>query len=269
MSKESAPVGVRRLGRVLYITLSRPALKNAINEDMVTTLYRNLREAAQDDSVGAVVLEGSGDAFCAGADIKNLALGAEHTRKYSTEVLLRVGAEAAMLLHEMPKPTIAMIRGPAMGGGLSLALACDFRLADSTASLSYAHTKIALSGDFAAAYFLSKWMGAGKAREFCLLNPVYGAQEAFTSGLLSKVCEDSELEADVERLATRLAEGPTNALACIKANLKNAQEMSCESYIAEEIKNFQRCRNSDEHREALKAFIEKREPNFPRQQVRG
>jgi 2-(1,2-epoxy-1,2-dihydrophenyl)acetyl-CoA isomerase len=264
MNDQIEPVSSRRHGRVLYLTLSRPAFKNAINEEMVTILYRCLCDAAQDDSVGAVVIEGSGNAFCAGADIKNLARGAQHTRKYSTEVLLRVGAEAAMLLHEMAKPTIAMIRGPAVGGGLSLALACDFRLADTTASLGYAHTKIGLSGDFAAAYFLSKWMGAGKAREFCLLCPSYDAEQAFNSGLLSKVCEVDALEAEVADLATRLADGPTNTLGCIKNNLKNAEEMSCESYIAEEIRNFQRCRNSDEHREALAAFIEKREPKYPR-----
>lgn len=267
MINEIGPVHSRRDGRVLHVILSRPALKNAINEEMVTSLYRCLRDAAQDDSVGAVVIEGAGDAFCSGADIKNLALGAEHTRKYSTEVLLRVGAEAAMLLHEMPKPTIAKIRGPAVGGGLSLALACDFRLADNTATLGYAHTKIGLSGDFAAAYFLSKWMGAGKAREFCLLCPTYSAEEAFKNGLLSKVCDADALCSEVEKLATRLADGPTNALGCIKSNLKNAEEMSCESYIAEEIKNFQRCRNSDEHREALAAFLEKREPVLPRSKV--
>ena len=103
MINEIGPVQSRRHGRVLHVILSRPALKNAINEEMVTSLYRCLRDAAQDDTVGAVVLEGAGDAFCSGADIKNLALGVEHTRKYSTEVLLRVGAEAAMLLHEMPQ----------------------------------------------------------------------------------------------------------------------------------------------------------------------
>jgi 2-(1,2-epoxy-1,2-dihydrophenyl)acetyl-CoA isomerase len=267
MSNKLSLVHSRRHGRVLHVILSRPALKNAINEEMVTSLYRCLRDAAQDDSIGAVVLEGAGDAFSSGADIKNLALGMEHTRKYSTEVLLRVGAEAAMLLHEMPKPTIAMIRGPAVGGGLSLALACDFRLADDTATLGYAHTKIGLSGDFAAAYFLSKWMGAGKAREFCLLCPTYSADEAFRNGLLTKVCEADSLCSEVESLATQLANGPTNALGCIKNNLKNAEALSCDSYIAEEIKNFQRCRNSDEHREALAAFLERREPVLSRVKV--
>ena len=128
MINEIGPVQSRRHGRVLHVILSRPALKNAINEEMVTSLYRCLRDAAQDDTVGAVVLEGAGDAFCSGADIKNLALGVEHTRKYSTEVLLRVGAEAAMLLHEMPKPTIAMIRGPAVGRGFVAGFGLRFSL---------------------------------------------------------------------------------------------------------------------------------------------
>ncbi len=182
MKDSHSPVLVHRNGRVCILTLNRPAVKNAIDEEMVIALHRSLREVARDQEIGAVVLQGSGDAFCAGADIKNMAADETRSRKYSPAVLLRLGAECALLLHEMPKPTIALIRGPAMGGGLALALACDFRLADASAKLSYAHTKIALSGDFAAAYFISKWMGAGKAREFCLLSPVFDANRGVESG---------------------------------------------------------------------------------------
>lgn len=263
MTNNDNPLVVNRMGRVGILTLNRPAVKNAIDEEMVIALHRSLREMARDKGVGAVVLQGCGDAFCAGADIKNMAAGDSRMPKYSPAVLLRLGAECAMLLHEMPKPTIALMRGPAMGGGLALALACDFRLADASVKLSYAHTKIALSGDFAAAYFLSKWMGAGKAREFCLLNPVYDANRGVKSGMLSRLCEASALEDDVMAMARQLADGPTLALGCIKDNLKQAEALSCDAYIQAEADNFLRCRNSEEHREALTAFLEKRPPRFP------
>jgi len=255
---------LQRDGGVLTITLSRPTLKNAIDEDMVVGLYRTLRDAAHDKTVATVVLEGDGNAFCSGADLKDMAKVDVLSRKYPSEVVLRLGAESALLLHEMPKPTVAKIRGPAVGGGLALALACDFRLADDSAKLAYAHTKVALSGDFAAAYFLTKWMGAGKAREFCLLNPTYDAQESFQRGLLSKVCNAETLDEEVLSLAKRLESGPTEAYGSIKDNLRHAEAFDRDAYIASELRNFLRCRNSEEHREALSAFLEKREPDFRR-----
>jgi 2-(1,2-epoxy-1,2-dihydrophenyl)acetyl-CoA isomerase len=263
MSNSDNPVVEQLQGRVLTITLNRPEAKNAITPDLSIRLHEAVTRAAGDGRVGAIVLTGAGDAFCAGGDLKVMSQAKAATRQGpSSRELLELGAATAVALHRMPKPTIAMIRGAAAGGGLALALGCDLRIADESAKFTFAYTNIALSGDFGCAWFLDKWLGPARAREFCLLCPTIRADEALTLGLLNRVHPPGELEQQVYAMAERLANGPTDALGRIKANLDAAADLAQEEYLALEADNFLAGRESPEHGEAVRAFLDKRKPRF-------
>lgn len=258
----SAPVVLESLhNRVLTITLNRPEAKNAINMDVVPLLNQMLERAETNPAVGAIVLTGSGNTFCVGGDVKAMSAKTE----FSEDELrgrLHFSGNVVLKLHRMNKPTIAFVRGAAAGGGLALALGCDLRYGDETARLTYAYTKIALPGDFAANWLLEKLIGTTRAREFCFFSPVVAATEAVAMGLLTRVFPAAEAQAQVQALAEQLANGPTATLAEIKANLNAAAELSANEAVTRETESFVRCRTHPDHREAALAFIEKRAPRF-------
>jgi 2-(1,2-epoxy-1,2-dihydrophenyl)acetyl-CoA isomerase len=150
---------------VATLTFNRPERLNALSTPITSGLLEALPRLARDDSVGAVVLTGAGRAFCAGGDVKNMAEGSVERPLEEAVSHLRGRMEVSRLLHEIPKPTIAMVNGAAAGAGLSLALACDLRIAGQSARFVTAFANIGFSGDFGGSYFLSKLVGTGKARE--------------------------------------------------------------------------------------------------------
>jgi len=171
-------------------------------------------------------------------------------------------AEAAFLLHEMGKPTIAKLRGPAAGMGFSLALACDFRLAADNAFLVSSFARIGTSGDYGGSYFLTQLVGPSKAKEIYMFSDRIGAQEAFTMGLVNRMLPDAELDAATDAFALRLAQGPSMAYRYIKQNIHAAASGPLERVLDLEARNMIRCRLSEDCREALVAFQHKREPRF-------
>jgi len=171
-------------------------------------------------------------------------------------------AEAAFLLHDMGKPTIAKLRGPAAGMGFSLALACDFRLAADNAFLVSSFAKIGTSGDYGGSYFLTQLVGPSKAKEIYMFSDRIGAQEAFTMGLVNRMLPDAELDAATDAFALRLAQGPSMAYRYIKQNIHAALSQTVEEVFDLEARNMIRCRLSDDCKEALAAFQQKREPRF-------
>ncbi|MET0379563.1 MAG: enoyl-CoA hydratase-related protein [Spongiibacteraceae bacterium] len=260
--QQQAPVVLEALhNRVLTVTLNRPEAKNAINLDVVPLLNQILQRAEHNPEVGAIVLTGAGNTFSVGGDVKSMAAKTEFSEEELLGALHRSSA-TVLKLHRMNKPTIAFIRGPAAGGGLALALGCDLRYGDETARLTYAYTKIALPGDFAANWLLEKLLGTAQAREFCFFSPVVGAAEAKQLGLLNRVFPAVDAQAQVQALAEQLANGPTATLAEIKANLNAAAELPAEQAVAREAESFVRCRLLSDHREASIAFVEKRAPRF-------
>lgn len=248
---------------VLTLTLNRPQRLNALTIEMTEALLQALRRAAVDTQVRAVVLTGAGRAFCAGGDVKAMAEddAARQTLEERTQ-LLREHMECSRLLHEMPKPTIAVARGAVAGAGLSLALACDMLVASDTLKLTSAFAKVGLSGDFGSTYFLTKLLGP-RAREFALLSPVLKAEDALRMGLISRIVPDAELDAHGQRLARSLADGPTITLGHIKANLNFAQQGAtlAQALDHEAIRHI-RCGLTEDHQEAARAFVEKRGPRF-------
>lgn len=253
----------RREGGVLTLTLNRPQRRNALNVEMTLQLREALQAAAADAGVRALVVTGAGDAFCAGGDVKNMAgnpMAAENAAERTRT--LRFRAEASRLLHEMPKPTIALIGGAAAGAGLALALACDFRVARAGAKLTTAFAKVGLSGDFGMSWLLPRMVGQARARELLMFSPVLSAEEALALGLVHRVFGAGEWTAQCAAFVAALAEGPTGAYGRIKRNLNAAFEQdfsaSLDSESAIQVEGF----STTDHREAAQAFVEKRMPRF-------
>jgi len=260
---------------VLTLSFNRPEVKNAIDTAGQQLLVRRLYDAARHPGVKVVVLTGTGPAFCTGADIRTM--GAPDpddaiAREFGQTALwqapearidrLKHLAGASMQLHSMGKSTIAKLRGPAAGMGFSLALACDFRLAADNAFLISSFAKIGTSGDYGGSYFLTQLVGPSKAKEIYMFSDRIGAAEALALGMVNRVVPDAELDAATDAFAQRLAQGPAMAYRYIKQNIHAAASQTAESVFDLEARNMIRCRLSDDCKEALVAFQEKREPRF-------
>ena len=250
MSESSDIIKAALAGRVLTVTLNRPERLNTLTVALVVQLHDVLTRAAEDPLIGAVVLTGAGTAFCAGGDFKP---SGSEARTHTVEEALKLGAETAFLLHDMPKPTIAILNGAAAGGGLALALGCDLRICSETARLTYAYPKIGLSGDFGATYMLRHLLGEAKARAFCLLSPLVNGEEALRLELVHRVHPAATVMAEGMALAQELANGPTFALAAIKANLDAAVQLPRAEAMRLERENFLACRENDAHKAMVRA----------------
>jgi len=260
---------------VLTLSFDRPEVKNAIDTAGQNLLLRHLVDAARHPRVKVVVLTGTGSSFCTGADVRSMGAPdpndpiAQEFGNTETWLALEARvdrlkqlAQASFLLHDMGKPTIAKLRGPAAGLGFSLALACDFRLAADNAFLVSSFAKIGTSGDYGGSYFLTQLVGPSKAKEIYMFSDRIGAQEAFTMGLVNRMLPDAELDAATDAFALRLAQGPSMAYRYIKQNIHAAASGPLERVLDLEARNMIRCRLSEDCREALVAFQHKREPRF-------
>ncbi len=249
---------------VAILTMNRPERLNALSREMLDAMLAALARLASDAAIGAVVLRGAGRAFCAGGDVKAMAEGADFNEVTLEERAerLRVRMEVSRWLHEMPKPTIAMIRGAAAGAGLALAMACDLRLASDTAKLTTAFARVGFSGDFGGAYFLTKLVGPARARELYLTAEVFDAPKALALGVVGRVVPDAQLDAETLALATRLARGPRVAHRYIKRNMNAAESGTLGEVLDLEAWHQARTGATEDHREGARAFAEKREPIF-------
>src|SRR5579862_9401172 len=250
-------------GGLLTITMNRPDRRNALNPDMTRGLVEAARRATDDHQVRAVLLKGAGGTFCVGGDVKSMADGSRPPLSFEAKMAnLRRGMEVSRILHEMPKPVVAQLDGAAAGAGLSIALACDLRVASASCKITTAFAKVGLSGDYGGTYFLTHLLGSAKARELYLMSPVLTAQEALALGMVTKVVPDAEVDAAAHELAMSLAQGPSIALGYIKRNINNAETMSLEACFDGEAIHHSRAGETSDHKEAAKAFVEKRKPVF-------
>ena len=248
---------------VLTLTMNRPEARNALSLEMSDQLTQALRRAALNREVRAIVLTGAGGAFCAGGDVKGMASGRGKDATFEERVQsLRERAEAARLLNEIPKPTIAVLPGAAAGAGLALAMACDFRLAVSSAKLTVAFAKVGLAADYGATYFLTHIVGASKARELMMLCPLLSADEALALGLVNRVFSPEEFQAKTAEFVKALASGPSVSYGAVKQNINLAAVSDLRTSIDNEATLQVRCMISADHAEAAKAFVEKRPPQF-------
>jgi 2-(1,2-epoxy-1,2-dihydrophenyl)acetyl-CoA isomerase len=250
---------------VAVLTMNRPERRNALNEDMLAAMLEALPRLANDSGVGCVVLTGAEGAFCAGGDVKAMAEGRakdQQPLEVQTQAL-RAIMETSRWLHEMPKPTIAMVGGAAAGAGLSLALACDMRIASDLSKFTTAFANVGFSGDFGGSYFLTKLVGTAKARELYYTAALLMAEEAAELGMVNRVVPADKLAAETMALAKGLAAGPTIAYRYMKQNLNAAEAGNTLSeHLDLEAAHHARCGMTEDHKEAAKAFVEKRKPNF-------
>jgi 2-(1,2-epoxy-1,2-dihydrophenyl)acetyl-CoA isomerase len=253
---------------IATLTMNRPEARNAMSGEMMVALDAAVRRLALDPEVRCVVLTGAGNAFCAGGDVKGQAQAAAARASGATFSIeqrvygLRSGMETSRLLHEMPKPTIAVIPGPAAGAGLSLALACDLRIAAADAKITTAFAKVGASGDYGGSYFLPRLVGAAKARELYFTADVISGQQAFELGLVNHVYPAAELAAAADALARKLAGMPTVAIGYMKRNLNAAGEASLAQVLDLEAEHMVRTMMTEDHAAAARAFVEKRAPEF-------
>lgn len=259
---------------VAVITLNRPESLNAMSHPLMELLGAHLADVSADRAVRAVVLTGAGRAFCAGGDVKSMAAGTNAPAANGAETSfgsifaegvhwLRTAQRAtSYVLHTMPKPTIAMVNGHAVGAGLSLALACDIRIASDRAKLGTIFRNVGFSGDFGGAYFLPRLVGAGRARELYFTGEVLDAPAAHAIGMVNRVVEHDRLAEETLAFAAQLATGPTLAFARMKENQNRAAHSDLLTLLDQEAMNMQLSGLTNDHREAAKAFVEKRAPTF-------
>ena len=249
---------------VAVITLNRPERFNALTAGMIQGLTGILADYAADAAIGCVVLTGAGKGFCSGGDVAVQAANAGKSALSPEQRAdgLRSGMVASQLLHDMPKPTIAMVNGVAAGAGMSLALACDMRIVAESGRMTVAFPKVGLSGDYGGSYFLTRIVGPAKARELYFTSDMLDSARLLALGLASRVVPDDALEAATRELAEKFAHGPRIAWRYIKRNMKAAEEGTLSDTLDSEAYGMLRTRETADHAEAAKAFVEKRAPVF-------
>lgn len=250
---------------VATLTLNRPDRLNAVTEPMLETILHSLREWSVHPAVRCVVIAGAGRGFCAGYDLSEGGKEerAEPMRSDEAAARMNVHAEIPLLLHRMPKPTIACIRGPAAGSGLVMAAACDLRIASRTVKFKLAFASAGRCGDPGGSYLLTRLLGAARAREMFLLDQPMDGEQALASGLINRLVNDDALDDECAALAAGLANGPTAAFAAMKRNLNAAAVGALEETMAmEAVANAQISLFSHDATEAAHAFMERRPPQF-------
>jgi 2-(1,2-epoxy-1,2-dihydrophenyl)acetyl-CoA isomerase len=250
---------------VATLTLNRPERLNAVTEAMLDEVAATLRGWSTDPAVRCVVLAGAGRGFCAGYDLSTdgKAERSDPMRPDEAAARMSLHGEIPLLLHRMPKPTLACIRGPVAGSGLVMAAACDLRIASRTAKFKLAFASAGRCGDPGGSYLLIRLLGAARAREMFLLDEPMSGEQALAAGLVTRLVDDDALDAEGRALARKLASGPTAAFAAMKRNLNAAAVGTLEETMAQEaIANAQISLQSHDATEAARAFLERRTPAF-------
>ncbi|WP_137388416.1 enoyl-CoA hydratase/isomerase family protein [Rhodoligotrophos defluvii] len=255
-------VDVEDRGAVRLIALNRPDVRNAINTAMLLQMRKAVKEAAEAEHLRAIVFTGRGGAFSGGADVKEWADKIKGIDPHPDNNWVE---EAIKLVHEvysLRKPTIAMIDGAAVGAGLDMALACDFRIASSRAKFICAYTRIGYPPDCGGSWLMPRVMGLENAKLFAYTGELYDAEKALETGLVTRVVEPEALEADTMALAEKLASGPTVAIGLAKHLMDSAHKRSLAEQQLLESEYGRICAKTADHEEGLKAANERRAPVF-------
>lgn len=256
---------LERMGGVARITLNRPDNFNAYDLELAAELEQAMESCGSDPDVGAVILTGRGKVFCSGGDIKEMRSWIERGEEPVSVLFQRLTRHlhgTVVEMRRMPKPLIAAVNGAAAGAGFSLALACDIRLASTSARFTQAYTRIGLVPDGGSSYFLPRLVGPARAAELMFLNRLLTAHEALEWGLVSRVIEGEALEEEAIGLAQELASGPTRAYGLLKRLLGRTWELSLEGQLEEERRAIVEASLTADFQEGIEAFVAKRKPTF-------
>ena len=254
-----AEIEYQREGAVARIVINRPERKNALAGDMRSQLTQAFQAADADDEVRAVILTGTGDTFCAGADVSRMAprdvKGARNNLQRNAHALIRA-------LYHVEKPVIAAVRGSTVGIGLSMMLACDMAIVSETARFSCIFARRGLAPDSGAVFFLSRLIGLARAREMVFTTDFFTAAQALELGIVNRVVPDGELEQEAEALAQRLAGQPTYALAMAKKMFQFSLSPTLDHFLEYEALMQPQIHQTQDYREGIASFQEKRPAKF-------
>jgi enoyl-CoA hydratase/carnithine racemase len=250
---------------VATLTLNRPEARNALSAQLSPALARMIAQCGADESVRALLITGAGTAFCAGGDVKSMgdrrpATDQGPDERFRTMRQRHQGVAGA--LYALRKPTVAALPGPAAGAGLAIALACDIRLASETAFVTTGYAGVGLSGDYGIAWLLSHAVGPSRARQLLLTNERVPAARAAELGIVHRVVAAEALQEEAFALARSLADGPGIAYRYIKDNLDEAMQLTYPAAIDREAERMLRAQGTEDHKEAVRAFVDKRKPLF-------
>lgn len=252
--------------RVASVTLNRPHKKNSLSDRLTPALREILLVLEARSDVGCVLLTGTGDAFCSGGDVSGMSGPSSSAPPVNADErvadLIRRQESLTLRLYELAKPTVAALPGPAVGAGLSIALACDLRVAAPAAYLMTGFVNIGLSGDYGASWFLNRLLGQSKAKELMFLSDRIGAEECEELGLVNSIFDAATFRVDAFEYAKRLANGPSLALARMKRNINRGALQGLRESLAMEAEHMIASFQTEDAREALTAFLEKRPPEF-------
>lgn len=245
---------------VAVVILNRPDAMNAINNDLKVEFLDVMRRIAADPDVKAVVLTGAGRAFCAGGDVKEMS--GSRVPVEMRDRMRRYLHEALLLIYKMEKPVIAAVNGFAVGAGCNMALACDIILASEGAKFSEIFVKVGLVPDAGGFFLLPRLIGMPKAKELVFRGNAIDAREAERIGMINAVHPAEELMAQALAMASELANGPSKAIGIAKTMLHQSAEMNFPAALDYEAAVQAIIANTEDHREGVKAFAEKRKPKF-------
>jgi enoyl-CoA hydratase/carnithine racemase len=251
---------------VAVLTLNRPNSRNALSDTLSPALRRIFAALPGMPEARCVVVTGAGTAFCAGGDIKGMGgaarTDAPRTPEEAVADLTERQRTLTGALYALPQPTVAALPGPAAGAGLSIALACDLRIAAESAFITTGFRNVGLSGDYGASFFLTQLVGTAKARELFYTAARVDAATCLELGIVNRVVPDADLAAETAALARELAEGPTAAFRAMKENLDRALREDLSACLAGEAVGTVASARTTDHGEAVRAFVEKRRPTF-------
>lgn len=252
--------------RVGILTMNRPDKLNALTLEMNRLAEEALAEMADNPDVGAIVLTGEGRGFCAGGDVsamqKGQEIGAKDASLEQKIDRLRRRHHFPWLLHSLPKVTIAVVNGVAAGAGLGLALSCDLRIASDQARFGTAYARVGYGGDYGTTWQLTRLVGPAKAKELFFTADLIDAQEALRLTLVNRVVPHDKLAAEAQAFAERIAAGPLVSYRMMKANINFAVTTDFRTMLDREAETHLRCGETEDHREGVNAFMEKRKPVF-------
>ena len=248
---------------VATLTLNRPERMNALGGTLREDFYAGLTQAIDDSEVRVIVITGAGKAFCAGGDVKAMQEAKEQKRERPLMERVAPGRDRSVLLmRESPKPLIAAVNGAAAGAGMNIALGCDIRLASTTARFSQAFVRRGLHPDWGGTYFLPRIVGMAKAAEMIFTGQIIDAHEALRLGIAWSVHEPEQLLPATYELAATIAAGPPIAIRLARRALYHNAEADLQSSLEFETFAQNICFETDDAREGIRAFVEKREPKF-------
>jgi len=262
---DSNPLLIDVTDGVLKLTLNRPHRLNALSPEMIGQAIAALERYGSDPEIGCIIVTGAERGFCAGGDVSAMDEANASSAKRSFEA--RVDRQRAIhrwsgLLRALPKVSIAAVNGPAAGAGLSIALACDLRIASDRAKFTTAFAKVGFGGDFGITWPLTRLLGEAKAKELLFLSDILSAAQALELGLVNRVVPHDELLTSAHELALRIARGPQVSYRYMKENVHLASASDYATLLDREAWTHLRCSETEDHREGARAFVEKRAPKF-------